>query len=748
MSCFGPPLALRVVLLALCGCSCTHAQNVKFDGKFGHRVLTAPNYDILASDGLRKGDNLFHSFQQFDLVHGETATFFGEQGVQTKNVLSRVTGGKVSSIDGTIRTDPSTLAGANFFLINPSGILFGPNASMDVSGSVAFSTADYLKLADGARFVASLGADDSALGTASVSAFGFLNSNPGNINLQNAVLFVPGSKNLALVGGDITMDAGAILAAGFPQVASAAAVDLVSVQSPGELALDVTDFFATPNTKPFATLGAIELRNGTVIEAGEFGRVVTRCDSLRLDNATIRAVPAFEQAQLVTDGAVIDVECDSLALVNGAEISITSQTPSSAGRIVILANTVRVQGLGSAVRAVTEGERQGGNIFIRTGLLEILQGGVISSSTSGLGDAGNIDITATSIFLKNPAAQGFPFSGIQSDCSEGASGNGGNVTIQTETLELVNGAVITAFTEGSGDAGSIEIRAAKSIRLDGPGNNLAGIISNTETEGQGGDITIVTGKLKMFGGVELSADTFGSGNGGVVTITADSILLNPRGSPFLTEIAARSGPGASGNGGDVTIIAKTLKLLHGASITTSSEEPGTDAGNIHIMARDLVYLAGKQTQIRTESAGNGGDILIDPKFVVLDQGSISANAFGPLAANAGNVTIVADNIITDPKPARRLITATSAAGPQFDGQINIEATDLDLSGSLVGLPSGLLSAESQLRPHCGIRLSGGVSSFLVVGRGGLPLEPDGFAPSFMAEEPGTAPNESTKGTVK
>jgi hypothetical protein len=71
-----------------------------------------------------------------------------------------------------------------------------------------------------------------------------------------------------------------------------------------------------------------------------------------------------------------------------------------------------------------------------------------------------------------------------------------------------------------------------------------------------------------------------------------------------------------------------------------------------------------------------------------------------------------------------------------------------LSGSLVGLPSGLLSAESQLRPHCGIRLSGGVSSFLVVGRGGLPLEPDGFAPSFMAEEPGTAPNESTKGTVK
>jgi hypothetical protein len=81
-----------------------------------------------------------------------------------------VTGGSPSSIDGTIRSD---IAGANFFFINPSGILFGPNAVVDVSGSFAASSANYLKLADGARFVASLDANDSGLSTAPSARLGF-----------------------------------------------------------------------------------------------------------------------------------------------------------------------------------------------------------------------------------------------------------------------------------------------------------------------------------------------------------------------------------------------------------------------------------------------------------------------------------------------------------------------------------------------------------------------------------------------
>ena len=129
--------------------------------------------------GLTRGNNLFHSFSQFDLKAGDVATFSGPANIQ--NILSRVTGGSPSSIDGTIR---SGIAGANFFFINPSGVVFGPNASIDVSGAFAVSTANYLKLADGARFVAALDADDSMLSSAPVAAFGFLEGASGSVEVQ------------------------------------------------------------------------------------------------------------------------------------------------------------------------------------------------------------------------------------------------------------------------------------------------------------------------------------------------------------------------------------------------------------------------------------------------------------------------------------------------------------------------------------------------------------------------------------
>ena len=128
----------------------TGFAQVVLDGKFGTSgALAGPNYNITANLGATRGNNLFHSFAQFDLAAGDVATFTGPANIQ--NILCRVTGGSASSINGTIS---SGIAGANFFFINPNGIVFGPNAALNVSGSFAASTANYLKLADGARFVA------------------------------------------------------------------------------------------------------------------------------------------------------------------------------------------------------------------------------------------------------------------------------------------------------------------------------------------------------------------------------------------------------------------------------------------------------------------------------------------------------------------------------------------------------------------------------------------------------------------
>jgi filamentous hemagglutinin family protein len=133
-----------------------HAQ-IATDGSVGPRVeLDGPEFDIRADLGRQAGDNLFHSFERFSLATEERATFSGPD--QIRNVMSRVTGGARSEIDGTLH---SMMPNADFYFINPAGILFGPNASLDLSGSFHVSTADEVRFRDGARFSADLATGSS-----------------------------------------------------------------------------------------------------------------------------------------------------------------------------------------------------------------------------------------------------------------------------------------------------------------------------------------------------------------------------------------------------------------------------------------------------------------------------------------------------------------------------------------------------------------------------------------------------------
>jgi filamentous hemagglutinin family protein len=131
------------------GPTISHGQ-ITTDGTLGTAgALTGPHYAIPSSLGRQSGANLFHSFGQFNLATGESATFSGPNSVA--NIISRVTGAQASSIDGTLS---STIPGANLYLINPRGILLGPNARLNLTGSFHASTADYLKFSDGTRFEA------------------------------------------------------------------------------------------------------------------------------------------------------------------------------------------------------------------------------------------------------------------------------------------------------------------------------------------------------------------------------------------------------------------------------------------------------------------------------------------------------------------------------------------------------------------------------------------------------------------
>jgi filamentous hemagglutinin family protein len=159
------------------------AAEVVTDGSLGAKArLSGKDVKIPARLGQVGGHNLFHSFQRFGIAAGDKATFTGPD--RLKNVIARVTGGERSTIDGTLA---STVRGADLWLLNPAGILFGPGARLDVKGSFHASTADELRFADGKVFSA-LAPGGSVLSVAEPQAFGFLGARPGPISVDGSVL--------------------------------------------------------------------------------------------------------------------------------------------------------------------------------------------------------------------------------------------------------------------------------------------------------------------------------------------------------------------------------------------------------------------------------------------------------------------------------------------------------------------------------------------------------------------------------
>jgi len=620
------------------------AQSIVPDGSMGTAVSPGPIYAI--TGGQERGNNLFHSFDSFNVFNGERANFQGNPSIA--NILSRVTGGTMSTIDGTINTRDS-MSSARFFFINPSGVLFGSGAALEVGGSVHFSTADRIIFPDG-QFSASL-SDSTVLSSADPQAFGFLSGNPAPIALEGAQLFVEPGQTLSIVGGDVSMTGGAVL------FAPGGLVQVVSVGSPGTVDL------AAPNLAGFSRLGTVSIAEGSVISAGgnDFGvaggTVMIRSGQLVLDTSALLLSDTGDFAA-ASPGIDIDAR-DSMTVRNGALVQTISFGAADASNISIKTGNLTVTDVGSAIESQVNTSGNSGAIDVQVGSAQILNGGVIRT-VSGASNAGNVSITATGALT---------LAGAGSEISTGAGANStdptliaGNISVVAANVFLSDSAKIRSGGLGGEQAGArLSVTATNTLSI----SNLAGISSQAFTR-TAGMVEISASQVVANAGY-INTSTLGAGNAGTITVNANTVSLTNG-----AQIASSSQNVAPGAGGSITVNAP-------GSITISGVGPANGVGSVTFTGTPNSGILST-----TETAGNAGQIsLSTPALTLADGGRISVATEG--AGNAG--TIVANVGTFGISGGARVDSSTRAGGA--GGAITVNGTL-----SIAGAGSGLFSTAS------------------------------------------------------
>ena len=583
------------------------------------------NYAIEQGD--RVGDNLFHSFDEFSIPTGGSAGF--NNAADVVNIFSRVTGGNISNIDGLLRANGA----ANLFLLNPNGIILGENARLDLGGSFFASTADSLLFEGDAEFSAS-NPQAAPLLEVSIPIGLSFRDRPGDIVnrslVQNSAgesvgLEVASGNNLTLLGGDINFDAGGVTAReGDIELGGLSEAGIVSIGEDGRL-----------NFPANIAKADINLSNRANVKATGRGNVAVNARNLNLS-----------AGELGFSSIRVEVTADS------------ASTQAQAGDVSIdVADKITVDGSLINNDVAEESIGDGGNITIRAGSLELLDGGEVNARTLGRGDAGAVEVTATrDIIADGEDSNGIP-SGITSQINQGAEGDSGDVTISTNNLALTAGGQINASTFGRGNAGAVEVTARGDISIDGEdsGGSYSGITSQvtSDAEGNAGGVTISTNNLALTAGGQVDADTFGRGDAGAVEVTArGNISVDGEdlgGVP--SGITSRVNQGAEGDSGGVTISTNNLNLTTGGRINASTFGRGnagavrvTATGNISIDGEDLggIY-SGIASQVAPNAEGDSGDVTISTNNLALTAGGrIDASTGGRGNAGAVEVTATGD----------------------------------------------------------------------------------------------------------
>ncbi len=644
-------------LLALLALSAPAGAQVVRDGSIGPPIEGDPdmglvdegidnegefaNFLIEADLGEQRGSNLFHSFSRFNLDTNLVATFTGPDpvgGPQTvSNVFGRITDTGASDIDGKVR---STIDGAGLFLFNPRGIVFGPNAKLDLKGDFRSSTADVMRFDDGVDFPTGV-AVRGLLSFGSPTAYGFTSDAPAPITLDQSgeavglrepfTADMPAGSTVAFVGGDVTILGRGL--SGFETIEiEGGTVEVASVAGPAEVPIAVEDFDVS--SRPAETLGDVLIGNRAFVRVsgeesgnGAGGRVVVRGgrlvveDRSRVISTTVGDVDGAEVA--------IDVELSGELSMQRSELS--SVALSGAGRsgdVRIEAGSFRAMDRSNVFTRSVAGPGDAGDVSLEAGTVEVTEGGVFSESR-GSGNAGDVRVVGDHVLVTG---------GGSALASVGAMGDGGTLRVGADRIEIADGAQVTTEAVGGGAAGDLVLDGGH-VRIGGTGTAVAA----NGRGGPGGSILINADLLEVTGGGIVTASAQGSGDAGDVSVAATRVMLDgvddsPAQNP--SSLLSQSVSGARGAAGNVRIVAADrVDIQNGAQVSVTSRSVDSGAtGSIEIRARNILIRSGEDAVRAASLSPNdaGGIALLARDKVQIENASVSTEA---RLASGGNIEI-------------------------------------------------------------------------------------------------------------
>lgn len=670
----------------------TWAQ-VKADGTLSTTVNSQNQRDFRVTGGNRAGANLFHSFRTFSVPNGGSATF--DQPSDIQNIFSRVTGSSVSNINGLIRVSGT----ANLFLINPNGILFGPNARLDIRGSFIATTANQLKFLDGPSF--STNPRTAPLLSVSVPiGLQYGQGSANQITVQGSMLSMPLDQALVLAGGELRLSQANLQT-------DRGSIDLVAISEGGQVGLQTSPQGIRLSLPAAGHRANITVQNHSLVSTSGnqgSGDILIAGQQVAVRDSRI---------ETNTRGAGTGGDLN----VNASEtISITSQSNQGTFSDGLFAETL--------------GDGDAGNLRLQTNNLRVQGAARISAATFGTGDGGNLQINAANqielIGVDPPADGDFRlFTGLLTDTE--ATGRAGNLTLNARRLIVRDGAQISTATFGAGDGGNLTVNVKDSIHLSGgsPSDSLgSGLFSaaqaSSSPEARAGNLTVTTRQLELRQGAQIATGTVGRGDGGDLSIQADNIEISgtsPSGfnSGLLSTSddlqVAKQGT-TTGRAGNLTIQTDRLSIRDGGQVAAAIFGNTSGGGNLQITAHEFIEVSGAApsnslggdtgifagTPLAIPTTGNAGNITLNtPSLIVSDRARIGVSHLG--TGNAGQLVVNADSINLRQQAG---LTAATASGKGGNIQLNARDTIALRQGSLISAEAsgnsngGNITAVTQL----------------------------------------------------